>query len=194
VSVPEDYFAAAYSLMSSGDPSQVTIDALCRCVGTTSGSFYHHFGSMAGFVSALATDWCDRSIAAVAKAAIDAPTVVDARRLLHESILATAHPVEAALRAWARTNPTIRDAVERADDLRLETARRIIEAMLPNEPAADVTHYARIAQLILIGAQSQRADGAAELTTQAMTAFVHLLERVPDAAPGAPRRRSARRG
>lgn len=194
VSSPEDYVAAAYGLMATGDPSLVTIDGLCRTVGTTSGSFYHHFGSLAGFVDALATDWYERSVAAVAKAAVDAASVTEARRLLNDSILGATHQVEAALRAWARTNPTIRDAVVRADEVRLETARTILAAMLPDESEATRALYARIAQLVLIGAQTQRPDEAATLATTTLNAFVRLLERTAETpAPPVATRRPARR-
>lgn len=188
MSSSSDYVAAAYELMAEGDPSAVTIDGLCRRVGTTSGSFYHHFGSLAGFVTALANDWYDRSVASVAKAASDAATETEARRLLKTWILGADHHVEAAMRAWARTNPTIRDAVVRADEARRELAHTVLAAMLPDETDAVLGGYAHIAQLVLIGAQAKDPDGAAVAANDAFDAFVRLLGRSAGAPPVTPQR------
>src|SRR6476661_4304970 len=107
-----DYFAAARHLMADGDPRQVTIDALCKRLGTTSGSFYHHFGSLDGFVDALADDWSRRAVAAMGAAIADVHNLTGTRRLVNESLLLQQHQVEAAFRAWGRTNESMRQAVQ----------------------------------------------------------------------------------
>ena len=101
-----DYFTAAQILMADGDPSRVTIDALCKLVGTTSGSFYHHFGSLSRFVESFAADWVNRMEDLAKRVTIDPSDLGTARRMVNDEILRHPHQQEAAIRAWAQTDAT----------------------------------------------------------------------------------------
>ena len=172
-----DYFAAARRLMADGDPRRVTIDALCKLVKTTSGSFYHHFGNFDGFVDALAADWSQRSIAAMHGSIADLDTNLrGARRLVNESLLLQHHELEAAFRAWGRTNASMRHAVELVDDARFDASRAMVEALSPQLSPADVEACARISVLILIGAQARDPATAAEVSAVALASFASLIE------------------
>lgn len=193
VSSRERYFVAAYALLGEGDPAAITIDALCRTVGATSGSFYHHFGSQQGFVRALADDWYERSVEHAAKQAAQATSTLEARRLLRRSIRSTEHHVEAAMRAWARTSPTIAEAVRMADERRREVARSILGSLAPDATSSELDAYTDLVQLVFIGAQAQQPDRASVTINRALDAFVALLpmgtsESAPPKTP-APRRR-----
>lgn len=193
----DDYFAAARELLVDGDPRKVTIDALCKRVGTTSGSFYHHFGGLAAFVDALADDWSTRAIGAVQASIVGLDDLRGARRLVNERILSQQHQLEAAFRAWGRTNASMRRAVQCVDDARIAAGRTMVAALNPLLADADIDSFARIAVLILIGAQSYDPGTAADTSAAALSAFSFLVERAADttsiATPrgaGAPRRRT----
>jgi AcrR family transcriptional regulator len=172
-----DYFAAARHLMADGDPRMVTIDALCKRLGTTSGSFYHHFGSLDGFVDALADDWSQRAVAAMGVTIADVDDVSGTRRLVNESILLQQHRLEAAFRAWGRTNESMRRAVQRVDEARFAASRTMVAALNPDLSRADVESCAQISVLILIGAQAHDPATAAEVSATALAAFASLIER-----------------
>ena len=52
-----DYFEAGLGLLAEGGAKAVTIDNLCARLGTTKGSFYHHFESGPAFMGALLAYW-----------------------------------------------------------------------------------------------------------------------------------------
>jgi AcrR family transcriptional regulator len=172
-----DYFAAARHLMADGDPRKVTIEALCKRVGSTSGSFYHHFGSLDGFVDALAADWADRAVAAMDGAIAGIDNLRGTRRLVNEKILLQHHQTEAAFRAWARTNDSMLRAVRRVDDARFDASRTMVAALNPQLTAEEIEACAQISVLILIGAQAHDPTSAAKVSAAALTSFAALIER-----------------
>lgn len=174
-----DYFAAARQLMAEGDPRKVTIGALCQRLHTTSGSFYHHFGSLDGFVDAFAEDWSARAVAAMRASIADMSNLRGTRRLVNEKILSQDHRLEAALRAWGRTNESMQRAVQRVDDARFEASRTMVAALNPQLGAADVDACATISVLVLIGAQAHDPATAAEVSAKVLASFARLVERRP---------------
>ena len=53
----QDWLDAGVSALSEGGVGAVTIDALCRRVGKTKGSFYSHFPTMSDFIRQLGERW-----------------------------------------------------------------------------------------------------------------------------------------
>jgi AcrR family transcriptional regulator len=172
-----DYFAAARHLMADGDPRKVTIDALCKQLGTTSGSFYHHFGNLDGFVDALADDWSQRAVTAMGATLADVDNLPGTRRLVNQSILLQHHQLEAAFRAWGRTNESMRRAVQRVDETRFQASRTMVAALNPQMTHVDIEACAQISVLILIGAQAHDPTTAADVSAAALAAFANLIER-----------------
>lgn len=181
-----DYFAAARALMADGDPRRVTIDALCQRVGATTGSFYHHFGGLDGFVDALAADWSEHVIAGMWASIADLGDLRGTRKLVNESLLLQNHQVEAAFRAWSRTSPAMRAAVQAVDDARRETSRIMVGELNPHLSKKDVETYSRITVLILAGAQALDPASAADVTASTLAELASFIERMPDPNPTTP--------
>ena len=81
------------------------------------GSFYHHFGSLHGYVEAVVRHWetgHGNQVRALGAADGTAST-----RLLrhHAGTLALEHDVDAVMRSWAATNTTVAAAQQRVDKL-----------------------------------------------------------------------------
>ena len=151
-----DYFAAARDLMADGDPRKVTIDALCKRVGTTSGSFYHHFGSLDGFVAALAADWSDRAVEPrCTTPSPGSPTfrAPDASST-NDCSWSTTKP-RPRCGPGPRTNTAMRRAVERVDEARFDSQPHHGRRPQPASSAPRrSTACAQISVLILIGTQA----------------------------------------
>ncbi|ALE79138.1 hypothetical protein WY02_12605 [Pseudonocardia sp. AL041005-10] len=101
----EQYYDAAMSILAREGAAGLKIGPLCRSLGVTSGSFYHHFGGWAGFVRGLLRYWeaeqTDR-IVELARATADPVERID---VVKQLTVALRHDAEAAIRAWAQIDP-----------------------------------------------------------------------------------------
>lgn len=140
-----------------GDEGQpgLKIAPLCRQAGVTSGSFYHHFGSWAGFVEAMLADWeaeqTLRLIALVQEADDPWERVVVMKNLA----VTVPHEAEAAIRAWGKTEPAVGRAQRRVDAARIEGLREVILGVGGDEATARRLSLMGIA--LLAGVQQIRS-------------------------------------
>jgi len=105
----DEYFTAAYSLLGERGCDALTIAALCNRLSVTKGSFYHHFEDMPDFVTAFAAYWQAWLVERLEGYATES----DLRRrveLIGNAVFLMT-PGMRAMRAWARTNPTIAKAM-----------------------------------------------------------------------------------
>ena len=123
---PARYYESAMGLLATRGLPGVTIAALSRDTGVSSGSFYHHFGSWDGFVDRFAEQWeMDRTNGIAELTSIKN----DPRRQLREFVRAAnaiPHAAEIGIRAWANSDARVAAAQQRVDDLRLNFLREMI--------------------------------------------------------------------
>jgi AcrR family transcriptional regulator len=104
------YFGAAYSLLGERGYDGLTIQALCGRVGVTKGAFYHQFRDLPTFVGSFATAWQAWLGDRLERYASEP----DLRRRLevvaNGSYVIMTREMQ-AMRAWARVNPTIAEAM-----------------------------------------------------------------------------------
>lgn len=144
------YFHVAMTILGEEGPDGLTIAALCDRLDVTKGSFYHHFLSMPGFVTrfmAWFTAYNDKLVDMFAREQ-DLErrfelTIDTASRLDHAS--------EAALRAWARSNPEVAATVAAVDDKRHRWAVRVLADA--GVPGADAEFFGRLLVDVLVGRQ-----------------------------------------
>jgi AcrR family transcriptional regulator len=149
----EDYFRAAFDVLGESGSDGLTIAALCQRLEVTKGSFYHHFGGMPGFTTALMSFWesehSDRLIA-MSKLQPDPSLRISG---LIELAVGLPHASEAAIRAWARSNPDVAEVTARVDRRRERHISDAIVALGIDRPAARL--LGRISMNLLIGAQQR---------------------------------------
>ena len=147
----QDYFKAAFELLAEGGKPALTTTAVCRRLGVTTGSLYHHFGSGAQFYKAVIDHW-ENEVTPAQRQRAD--QVVDPRErlaVLEQTAREADHEAEKAIRAWAATDRYVSAAMQRVDQVRHKhLTRSYIEAGF--DPARADT-MARIGFSILIGAQ-----------------------------------------
>jgi AcrR family transcriptional regulator len=157
----QDYVAAALDVLAERGADGLTIAALCRSLGMTKGSFYHHFDGMPAFTTALLAYWerehSDRLIA-VSKQAADPVTRI---ALLTDIAVSLPHAAESALRSWARSNPEVAAAQTRVDARRERHLVEAFRAVGLDRPTALL--QARMAMALLVGAQLRGTVGPREL-------------------------------
>lgn len=115
----EDWFRIAGEQLVEHGEAGLTIQSLTRRAGVTQGSYYHHFGSQAGFVEAFLEHLAERAFVDVSTLADqDTSTPEGARQALRrivELVAAEDLRLEAAVRRWAHRNPAVAALVDRID-------------------------------------------------------------------------------
>lgn len=121
----EDWLRAGFRALNEQGPSALKAEPLARQMNTTKGSFYWHFPDVPGFQQAMLEHWEKRAFADIA-------TYLEAEASLPERLrqlgrMAANLPeadyggvtIETAIRAWARSDTTVAEALHRVDALRL---------------------------------------------------------------------------
>lgn len=112
-----DFVDCAFEILAESGHKGLTIHELCRKVGVSTGSFYHHFANWDEFVAALLTQWEGDQAQQMVEAATATSNL---RRIEIARDLASMyqHGAEAAIRAWSLSNAQVRIAQEHVDDER----------------------------------------------------------------------------
>jgi AcrR family transcriptional regulator len=132
---PEDYFGAATDLLSEDGYRGLTMTALHRRLGVSSGSFYNYFRNWDEFVRAFLEHWTVRTndIADRAAATVDSFERLHLLRALTRTV---AHNAEAAIRIWAAMDPAVAAAQRDVDQRRLALIRAAVIEVTGDEERA----------------------------------------------------------
>lgn len=148
-----DYYREAFEILGESGSESLTIASLCDRLGITKGSFYHHFGSMPGFIAGLLDFWAsehsDRLIA-MSKAQPDPSLRV---ATLIDIGVSLPHASEAAIRAWGRSNTDVAEVTLRVDRKRERHLTDAIVALGIDRSAARL--LSRMALNLLVGTQQR---------------------------------------
>ncbi|MEO9137981.1 MAG: TetR/AcrR family transcriptional regulator [Jatrophihabitans sp.] len=149
----EDYYREALAILGEHGSEALTIALLCEGLDVTKGSFYHHFGSMGGFVENLLAFWereHSERLIAMSRAQPDPSLRITT---ITEIGVNLPHASEAAIRAWGRSNPVVAQAVERVDRRR---ERHLVESIAAlGIDRARARTLTRVALNLLVGVQTR---------------------------------------
>lgn len=170
----EQYFEAALVVLGESGYKSLNIGLMCRTLGVTSGSFYHHFGSWDGFVVQLLEWWRDRQFIALSDLDFGAGDVLDDLILIRKLTIELNHPAEAAIRAWGANNETVRAAQASVDNDRYKTVRNTVERFLGAKGEAGV--LAEVGMTILIGYQQRLTSPDRASLDELLDLYFDLIE------------------
>jgi len=145
---------AGLSTLEKHGARALTIERLADQVGLTKGSFYHHFGGMAAYKTALLSHYeliFTTQYIEVAEQDAAASPMARLERLNDRVCADPDQDIEVALRTWALQDPEVRAAQERVDRLRYEYVRDVWFELTGDEEQAALA--GRLIYLLLIGAQ-----------------------------------------
>jgi AcrR family transcriptional regulator len=140
---PQAYFEEALRLLAREGRNGLRIGRLCAALGVTSGSFYHHFGSWEGFVSALLEHWEREETARLVELVNASDDALERVTRMKYLALTVPHEAETAIRAWAHGDERVAVVQARVDQQR----RRVVAEAL-----------------VGAGVDGERADRLADLT------------------------------
>ena len=150
-----DWLEQGLHLLSTEGPQHLKIDTLCKVLGVTKGSFYHHFKHHAAYVSALLEYWkatyTQQLIHAVV--GIDDPHVRSRR--LSELVYVKDMRPEVAMRAWANSHVEVAATVREVDEQRLAYLVDLAQRMGASDAHAAL--LAKMAYAQLVGMQHLQA-------------------------------------
>jgi len=176
---PDLWIESAYAILSREGHLGLTIEQLTTRTGKTRGSFYHHFGSMDGFVSQLLADWREGNTERLARLAELDPEPSVRRALIHGEAMRLDARVEIAIRNWAGTDHRVRDASSEVDRRRLEVLIRdlvdLAEKSGSNLPPRDAEMLARLEYATFLGAQLLAPDGKLDALTDIGRLYDEML-------------------
>jgi len=144
------FFDAAMHVLASRGFTGLTIAGLCEAVGVTSGSFYHHFGSWAGFVDSLMLHWEEEHsarILATARAEHDPLARIEVMAKLAKE---RPHAAEAAIRSWSGNDASVAAVQARVDH---ERGTFVADAFAQLFDEAEARTLARVAHASFVGLQ-----------------------------------------
>jgi AcrR family transcriptional regulator len=177
---PADFFGAAMCLLAGPGLPALRIGRLCREVGVTSGSFYHHFGNWDGFVAALLDHWATEEVDRLLELVRREQDPMERVELLKGLALTVPHDAETAIRRWAGTDEVVAAAQQRVDDRRREAVREVLTPLI-----ADAQLTATLAEVglsLLVGHQQLHGGGPAVDLAAQLDQFALLVRShaVPD--------------
>ena len=96
------------------------IETLCRYLGLTKGSFYHHFGNLDGFKQALLEAWHQQETVRIIARLEPTASAQQRRDTLNNLVQQVDNQLERALRGWALYDPLVAGWIERVDHERID--------------------------------------------------------------------------
>lgn len=144
---PEDWIAAGFRALTLKGIQALKAEAIARDLGTTKGSFYWHFKDVPAYKSAMIALWEERATADIITLLDSLPDGPSKLRMLTQ--VASEMPetyggvgVEPAIRAWARSDSEVAQAVARVDAARMAHLSGIFDQMSLTNPALPRVFYA----------------------------------------------------
>jgi AcrR family transcriptional regulator len=169
----EQYFESALAALAELGFTGLNIGLMCKKLGVTSGSFYHHFGNWQGFVDALLGYWENRQVMILREVEFGAgPPEADIESL-RRLTLGLHHEAEAAIRAWGANDDSVREVRNRVDDARRKTVNKAVLRVVGDKAVAKVV--TSLGMSMLVGYQQVAGDGGYVSLDKLLDEFVRLV-------------------
>lgn len=147
----EQYFDAALDVIAREGVGALTINALCRRLDVTIGSFYHHFKSSQAFLQAFFTWWeVEHAFRMVDEARLEPDPAARLARL-KKLAAGLPHGAEAAIRTWSTSHPDAAAAQSRVDSARIQVVLDTLRQL--GLPPGRARTLAVMAVGVLVGTQ-----------------------------------------
>jgi AcrR family transcriptional regulator len=167
------YFEAALEVLAEHGFTELNVGRLCRGLGVTSGSFYHHFGGWPGFVEQLLAHWENRQVLILRERNFGTGGPSADFTALMDLTLELPHEAEAAIRAWAMNDETVRAAQKRVDAARLRTVGKAVKAIVGDRAVART--LTSLGMAMLVGHQQLASAGEHSELTALLAEYTRLV-------------------
>ncbi|WP_420642171.1 TetR/AcrR family transcriptional regulator [Candidatus Leptofilum sp.] len=153
-----DWFINSVQILLADGPQGLTIDALCKHLGVTKGSFYHHFGSYERYKQQFLAFYEAEGTLNIIERLADLPSPqAKLQRLLNSAVEFSTRQAEdpdVAMRAWALQDTAVRHIQTRVDGRRREYVQQLCEEIIGD--AAQAQTIANLLYAILVGSEQMQ--------------------------------------
>jgi len=146
-----DWLMAGFMALSTDGPVALKAEPMARRLGTTKGSFYWHFADVPNFHKQMLALWVEGAVSHIPQALVDQTTPVARLRRLGQIVAGGFHPalgtltVEPAIRAWAREDSAVAQALAEVDSTRIGHIQRLLtEVDITNPEMARIIYAAHV--------------------------------------------------
>lgn len=146
-----DWLNRGIDVLTQFGPEQLKVERLCKHLGVTKGSFYHHFQNRADYVSCLLEHWHDTNTRAIIEQ-VNQQSSAEARSDALDLIsMQTDTGPERAIRGWGQYDSQVAAKIEEVDQQRLAYLDQLIAQQIPDASQSEL--IAKIAYAHFVGSQ-----------------------------------------
>lgn len=144
---PDDWLCEGFRALAEDGPVALKAEPLARRMKTTKGSFYWHFADVPAFHAAMMARWMGRAAEVMTQVREEMTSPVTGLRELGRVFVDACDgalggvSVEPAIRAWARSDKTVADAVARVDNMRLAHLKALLGEIKLTNPTLPALVY-----------------------------------------------------
>lgn len=152
---PEDYFPAALRLLHDHGAAGIRVGTLCSSLGVTTGSFYNYFGGLDRFIVQLMEHVEGEITDRIIQLSHVPDDPIERMNVMKGLAVTLNHEAEAAIRAWASSNPAVAEVQRRIDETRFAALFEIVRSVVPDRRTAELLSITGIT--LLVGCQQWRS-------------------------------------
>ncbi|WGG52851.1 TetR/AcrR family transcriptional regulator [Rugamonas sp. DEMB1] len=145
------WLESGLGLLSGTGPQAITVEQLCKSVGRSKGSFYHHFADVKTYGDALVSFWEQRDTESVMRMVDQSAGAWQKRQALAGLALSLDGSTERAMRQWAASNADVGGRVAVIDQRRIAYLAGLIDEINGHGDPADALDLARIEYATFVG-------------------------------------------
>lgn len=158
----EDWLEQGLVTLAEEGVDALTIEAMCKLMSVTKGSFYHHFKNRQTFLDAILNFWEEKFTQQFISISQEGLNQQEKMERLHQLVIESYGTYEVNIRAWAQVDPLARSYQERVDQQRLNFLYELQRDLY--ETDEDARAMAHLQYTTLIGsAQVMPALSASDL-------------------------------
>lgn len=154
----EDWLAEGFKLLREFAQDKLRILYLCKRLGVTRGSFYHHFKGIEDYIAALMESWEQENTLRLIKSANKGQSPEERMEILAQMIADSDQTVEAAIRSWSFYHTKVKKHLSKVDELRITYVEEIFKD-LGAEPELALKK-AKLDYAVLVGVQQLFPDAS----------------------------------
>lgn len=148
----EEWLDLGLKQLTEQGAAGLTLECLCKKIGRTRGSFYHHFKDHSMYIEAMIVQWKKISTDNIITEVNRLTNPVERKKALTSLAMALDKKLEFAMRQYAQSNPTAAKYQNIVDEIRIEYLTEIYEKV-ENLPKKEAENIAKLEYAAYVGGQ-----------------------------------------